>query len=147
MLKHDPLTDSEKNVIQAAIHNGYERENKSHVANAFVVGVTCASTNSELLLDPCHETGRLYFPVVIMDECSQITEPLSLLPLTQFGSRRGLLVGDPLQLPPILASGKLEAESGKFGLERTLFERLHDAGVPTIMLRQQYRVRMAILEF
>lgn len=38
---------------------------------------------------------------VLLDECSQIIEPLSLLPM-RFACSRLLCVGDPLQLPPTI---------------------------------------------
>ena len=52
---------------------------------------------------------------------------------------RQLLIGDPLQLPPTLP-GDAGAPNG---LDRTLFERLRDAGHPTTLLGTQYRVRSA----
>ena len=33
--------------------------------------------------------------VVLLDECSQMTEPSSLLPVARFGCEKLLLVGDP----------------------------------------------------
>lgn len=41
-----------------------------------VVGVTCAAC-----LFPCMDDLR--FPVVVLDECSQVTEPASLLPIAR----------------------------------------------------------------
>ena len=41
-----------------------------------VVGVTCAACPF-----PC--MNDLKFPVVVLDECSQITEPASLLPIAR----------------------------------------------------------------
>ena len=41
-----------------------------------VVGVTCASCPF-----PC--MNDLKFPVVVLDECSQMTEPASLLPIAR----------------------------------------------------------------
>lgn len=41
-----------------------------------VVGVTCAAC-----LFPC--MSDLRFPVVVLDECSQVTEPASLLPIAR----------------------------------------------------------------
>lgn len=44
----------------------------------------------------------LQFPMVILDECSQLLEPLGLLSIAPFGVEKLLLVGDPQQLPPPL---------------------------------------------
>jgi len=59
--------------------------------------------------------------------------------LNQFGADWQMLIGDPLQLPPTLPSDP----SGPNGLDRTLFERLRDAGLPTLLLGTQYRVCIA----
>jgi len=74
--------------------------------------------------------------VLILDECSQATEPASLLPF-RFGAIKALLVGDPMQLAPTLTV----PSKVRTGLERTLFERLAEAGIDPILLRTQYRVR------
>ena len=61
------------------------------------MGVTCASAANPLLaaLGGC--------AVLILDEASQMTEPLSLLPLAAGRPLRLLVVGDPKQLPPTVA--------------------------------------------
>ena len=87
--------------------------------------------------DDDQEPVEINFPLVILDECSQITEPLSLLPLGMFGCKRAVLVGDPLQLPPTLPPS---SNSHVAGLERTLFQRLEACGLEPILLRTQYRV-------
>lgn len=45
-----------------------------------VVGVTCAACPF-----PC--LNALKFPVVMLDECSQMTEPASLLPIARYSLR------------------------------------------------------------
>ncbi len=47
-----------------------------------------------------------------------------------------MLIGDPQQLSPTIPSDSLHPN----GLDRTLFERLRDAGHATILLATQYRV-------
>eukprot|EP00940_MAST-03C_sp_MAST-3C-sp2_P002735 g2735.t1 len=94
-----------------------------------IVGVTCASSGSALL------EGRS-FDVVVLDECSQMTEPCSLMPLLRFRCEHALLVGDPKQLPPVCNSRALSS---------TLFSRLQRVGrCPTVMLRRQYRCHPTI---
>jgi AAA domain len=67
------------------------------IQDADVIGVTCASAANVLLKGiRCH--------VLILDEASQMTEPLSLLPLACVRPLRLLLVGDSKQLPPALAT-------------------------------------------
>ena len=43
--------------------------------------------------------------VVLLDECSQMTEPASLLPLARFGCEKLVLVGDPNQLASLFSVG------------------------------------------
>ena len=54
-----------------------------------VIGATCASTRFEVM-------KQMQFKIVILDECSQMLEPQSLLPISKFNCRKLLAVGDPL---------------------------------------------------
>lgn len=101
----------------------------SKIGAARVVGTTCLATLLPAMDDQC-------FQITIIDEISQVTEPLSLLPISRARSSRLLLVGDPNQLPPQLVA-PARAEGG--GLERTLFSRLADLDYPVTLLRTQYR--------
>lgn len=51
---------------------GAERQRKKQLKAVQVVGVTCCSATTPLLDD-------LAFDICILDECSQIIEPLSLM--------------------------------------------------------------------
>ena len=62
-----------------------------------------------------------YIQVVLLDECSQMTEPASLLPMARFGCEKLVLVGDPHQLDPTIQGTE---PAHKSGLEQTLFDRL-----------------------
>lgn len=55
---------------------GAERERKRLLKSVKVVGVTCCGAVAPLL-------GDLRFEVCVLDECSQIVEPLSLLALSR----------------------------------------------------------------
>ena len=61
-----------------------------------VVGATCAATGFECM-------KNMQFKIIILDECSQMLEPQSLLPISRFNCRKLIAVGDPLQLPPIIS--------------------------------------------
>lgn len=50
---------------------------------------------------------RRGYDIVLLDECSQIVEPMSLLPIAVAQPRRLVLVGDPMQLPPPVAHAKV----------------------------------------
>jgi ATP-dependent RNA/DNA helicase IGHMBP2 len=83
------------------------------------------------------------FDLLIMDEASQATEPLSWVPITQ--ARKVVFAGDPLQLPPTIYSEEVK----KQGLGITLFERLQKI-LPEeaqTLLRIQYRMHETIMGF
>ncbi|XP_054418141.1 5'-3' DNA helicase ZGRF1 [Pteronotus mesoamericanus] len=99
-----------------------------------VVGATCAACPF-----PCMDGLR--FPVVVLDECSQMTEPASLLPVARFECEKLILVGDPKQLPPTIQGSDAAHEHG---LEQTLFDRLCLMGHKPVVLRTQYRCHPVI---
>jgi superfamily I DNA and/or RNA helicase len=37
-------------------------------------------------------------PLVLLDEASQIMEPMAMVPISKFGAERLILIGDPLQV-------------------------------------------------
>jgi superfamily I DNA and/or RNA helicase len=83
------------------------------------------------------------FDLLIMDEASQATEPLSWVPITQ--AKRVIFAGDPLQLPPTIYS----EEAKQKGLGTTLMERLQPI-LPEegkTLLRVQYRMHETIMGF
>jgi DNA replication ATP-dependent helicase Dna2 len=97
------------------------------------------------------------FDAVIVDEAAQLVEPLALAALAL--GHRAILVGDDLQLPPVVTASDARTENlldterswyekgGRFGgLDRSLFERVK-AGVPSILLRVQYRMNAEVQEF
>jgi superfamily I DNA and/or RNA helicase len=83
------------------------------------------------------------FDLVVLDEASQSTEPLSWVAL-QLG-QKAVFAGDSMQLPPTIYS----QEAAKEGLAITLFDRLKDilpAHLQTL-LRVQYRMHETIMGF
>ena len=80
------------------------------------------------------------FDLLIMDEASQATEPLSWI---RSPGEEGGFCRRPLQLPPTIYS-----EEAREGLGITLFERLQKVlpGRPTL-LRIQYRMHETIMGF
>lgn len=78
-------------------------------------------------------------------------EPQSLMSIFKFNCEKLLVVGDPMQLPPILAFENTEKTSyenksrnihEQSGLQRTLFSRLQECKAYTVFLRTQYRVKI-----
>ncbi|KFQ87352.1 Uncharacterized protein C4orf21, partial [Phoenicopterus ruber ruber] len=133
LMKED-LTPVEKIYVRKSIEQHKLGTNKTILQKVKVVGVTCAACPF-----PCLNT--LKFPVVMLDECSQMTEPASLLPIARFQCEKLVLVGDPKQLPPTIQGSESVHEKG---LEQTLFDRLCLMGHKPVLLRTQYRCHPAI---
>ncbi|KAL4240490.1 Protein zgrf1 [Mactra antiquata] len=129
MLRSGELTNTEKSNVRQSIEKHRRGENKKKLGRVRVVGATCAACSLNCL-------NQMEFPLVLLDECSQMTEPASLLPVAKFGCQKLLLVGDPKQLDPTLQSCESAHENG---LEQTLFDRLIKMGCIPTLLRRQYR--------
>ncbi|KAL4932417.1 RNA dependent RNA polymerase-domain-containing protein [Aspergillus undulatus] len=110
------------------------------IRQARLVFTTCAGAGLGLL----RKEG---FQVVLIDESSQQSEPMSLIPLTK-GCQRAILVGDHVQLRSTV--GKY---AKMMGLEISLFERLYTSDEASsgafskVMLDIQYRMHPQIGEF
>ncbi|XP_057561797.1 protein ZGRF1 [Hippopotamus amphibius kiboko] len=133
LMKED-LTPMERVCVRKSIEHHKLGTNKTLLKQVRVVGVTCAACPF-----PC--MNDLKFPVVVLDECSQITEPASLLPIARFECEKLILVGDPKQLPPTIQGSDAAHENG---LEQTLFDRLCLMGHKPVLLRTQYRCHPTI---
>ncbi|XP_041056145.1 protein ZGRF1-like [Carcharodon carcharias] len=133
LLKED-LTLVEKMHVRKSIEQHKLGRNRTVLKEVRVVGATCAAC-------PFQCMNNLSFPLVLLDECSQITEPVSLLPIARFGCEKLILVGDPKQLPPTIQGSESAHDAG---LEQTLFDRMCLMGHDPIMLRTQYRCHPTI---
>ena len=136
------LKGKEKGLAHRDIKKGWKEvrriENQMRddiLEHAQVICATCVGAG-DLLLDSRR------FPLVLLDEATQATEPASLIPLTK-GARHVVLVGDHHQLPPTVISRRAEKE----GLACSLFERLVALGAPSTMLTTQYRMHPVIREW
>lgn len=102
---------------------------------ATVVCATVAGSGNEQL------RGRT-FDLVVLDEASQATLPLSLVALGR--GTRCVLAGDHKQLPPTV----LSPEAAKAGLAATLFERAIERSPEAgTLLTVQYRMHERIMAF
>jgi superfamily I DNA and/or RNA helicase len=103
---------------------------------AQVVASTMAGLNPQRL-------GERRFGLALLDEASQATEPLALLPFER--ADVVILAGDAQQLPPTV----LSAQATKLGLNVSLFERLLTEHGPSIkrMLEVQHRMHQRIQTF
>jgi regulator of nonsense transcripts 1 len=80
--------------------------------------------------------------LVLIDEATQSTEPECLIPIVR-GAKQVVLVGDHLQLGPVVMCSK----ASKAGYARSLFERLILLNHKPIRLQIQYRMHPALSEF
>lgn len=84
---------------------------KQTLQDNYVYGTTCLQMNNNLL--QC-----LKFDFCIMDEASQISEPLAVGPILL--AQKFVMIGDYYQLNPLVKSSLAE----KKGMGLSLFERL-----------------------
>ncbi|CAH2300748.1 ZGRF1 isoform X1, partial [Pelobates cultripes] len=133
-LLKDDLTAIEKAYVRKSIEQHKLGTNKTLLGQVRVVGVTCAAC-------PFNCLSNLKFPIVILDECSQMTEPASMLPIARFQCEKLILVGDPKQLSPTIQGSEAAHDCG---LEQTIFDRLCKMGHKAILLKTQYRCHPAI---
>lgn len=87
--------------------------------------------------------SRQKFDLLVMDEASQATEPLSWVPITL--AKKVVFAGDSHQLPPTIYS----KEAAEQGLATTLFDRLQESLPDNLqtLLRVQYRMHETIMRF
>uniref|UniRef100_A0ABM5G0X0 DNA replication ATP-dependent helicase/nuclease n=1 Tax=Pogona vitticeps TaxID=103695 RepID=A0ABM5G0X0_9SAUR len=97
-----------------------------------VIATTCMGINHPIFT---HKR----FDFCIVDEASQISQPVCLGPL--FYSLRFVLVGDHQQLPPLVQN----AEARDLGMSESLFKRLEKNKNAVVQLTVQYRMNSKIM--
>ncbi|XP_041921126.1 DNA replication ATP-dependent helicase/nuclease DNA2 isoform X1 [Alosa sapidissima] len=97
-----------------------------------VVATTCMGVKHALF-------SRRRFDFCIVDEASQISQPVCLGPL--FYAQRFVLVGDHQQLPPIVQNSEARA----LGMDESLFKRLEHHSNAVVQLTVQYRMNSKIM--
>ncbi|XP_028845004.1 DNA replication ATP-dependent helicase/nuclease DNA2 [Denticeps clupeoides] len=97
-----------------------------------VVATTCMGVKHPIFT-------RRHFDFCIVDEASQISQPVCLGPL--FYAQRFVLVGDHQQLPPIVQN----AEARTLGMDESLFKRLERHSSAVVQLNVQYRMNSKIM--
>ena len=122
---------------QGANHNEVRMNLESHVLNDVHIVMTTLGTAGSRTLEAVDK-----FEVVVVDEAAQSVEPATLSAL-QLGSRHAVLVGDPQQLPATIFN--VSGRNSKY--DRSLFQRLEEAGQPVYMLNEQYRMHPDISHF
>lgn len=156
--KLQPHTLSE--MVQARIKPGADLETRRRTtaqilsSNPIVVstayGLASARYDSALPRQP----GVLPFDVVVVDEASQMTVPITIGAIRL--AKRFILVGDHMQLPPVIRSESPDDQTAGDGprLSESLFEVLwgrHNGGQqqesPCATLLTQYRMNQKISDF
>ncbi|XP_063047000.1 DNA replication ATP-dependent helicase/nuclease DNA2 [Engraulis encrasicolus] len=108
----------------ADLENLYNKE--------LVVATTCMGVKHAIF-------SRRRFDFCIVDEASQISQPVCLGPL--FYAQRFVLVGDHQQLPPIVQN----TEARSLGMDESLFKRLEHHAAAVVQLTVQYRMNSKIM--
>ena len=127
------LKTSNRNQLTVELNQVLET---SILDSTHIVMTTLGSAGSRTL----EETNK--FSVIVIDEAAQSCEP-SMLPALQLGSSHCVLVGDPQQLPATIFS--MSGRETKY--DRSLFQRLEEAGHSVYMLNIQYRMNPKISSF
>jgi regulator of nonsense transcripts 1 len=107
------------------------------IKTAPVVVTSCIGAH-QLLED---DGTDMKFPMVVLDEAAQTTEPALICALAASKAEQIVLVGDTRQLPPTVTSMDLRDSLGVSPMAR-----LEKAGVGEITLRVQYRMPPGLLQ-
>ena len=104
------------------------------ISKTRVVACTLVGSSSNVL-------RGMHFKTVFIDEAAQALEPACWIPIIK--AQRVIFAGDHCQLPPTIKS----LEAARKGLEVTLFEKAIKNNSADVMLREQYRMNEAIMNF
>ncbi|XP_047437501.1 DNA replication ATP-dependent helicase/nuclease DNA2 isoform X2 [Mugil cephalus] len=126
----DILSYTEESVRKTGVHTLSELEQLYN--KELVVATTCMGIKHPIFT-------RRRFDFCIIDEASQISQPICLGPL--FYANRFVLVGDHQQLPPIVQN----QEARSLGMDESLFKRLELHSEAVVQLNVQYRMNRQIM--
>lgn len=104
------------------------------IARSQVIACTMVGASNNML-------KGMKFQTVFIDEAAQALEPASWIPIIR--SERVIFAGDHCQLPPTIRS----LAAARDGLEVTLFEKAIRGNQADVMLKEQYRMNEAIMNF
>ena len=117
--------------------NTIRQQIETHILDSIHIVTTTLGTAGNRSLEAANT-----FQVVVIDEAAQSVEPSTLAGL-QLGSSHAILVGDPQQLPATIFN--VSGRNTKY--DRSLFQRLEEAGHDVHLLNMQYRMNPAISDF
>ena len=107
---------------------------KAIIQNAPVIVTSCIGAYQ--LLDE-----DVSFPIVVLDEAAQTTEPALICSLAVAKAESVVLIGDTKQLPPTITSNDLRKNLGISPMSR-----LENLGIDEVTLGIQYRMSPSLLE-
>lgn len=89
-----------------------------------------------------NEEDESMFPIVVLDEAAQTTEPALMCALAAAKARQVIFIGDTKQLPPTVSTqdGELRKTLGVSPMERLLKN-----GIDEFILHEQYRMPQSLL--
>lgn len=120
MLEDRQNSEEDSENIATAIQRFRKSESTNQILATNVIGTTFMSSGFEVF-------SGVKFPFILVDESSQLMEPLTMVPLARFSCNRLVMIGDPLQLPPTIATHAEDGKVGK-GLDKTMFDRMIEMG-------------------
>jgi len=141
----DPSLD--RLVRQSAIYDSkkYLQDAQTMIARSAPIVVTSCIGAQQLLSSISEDAGEKdgsTFPIVVLDEAGQTTEPALVCALASAKARQVILVGDTQQLPPTVTTQDVE-------LRKTIgvspMERLLQNGIDEFVLKEQYRMPETLL--
>ena len=137
----DPNLD--RLVRQSAIYDSKKSLNDAieMISRTAPVVVTSCIGAQQLLTSMSEEDGSI-FPIVVLDEAGQTTEPALICALASAKAHQVILIGDTQQLPPTVTTE--DAELRKI-LGISPMERLLKNGVDEFVLEEQYRMPESLL--
>ncbi|KAJ8416071.1 hypothetical protein AAFF_G00380930 [Aldrovandia affinis] len=124
-----PFTEEEQRRVRD-VHTLAELEQL--YSSELVVATTCMGVKHPIF-------SRRHFDFCIVDEASQISQPVCLGPL--FHAERFVLVGDHQQLPPLVQN----KEARSLGMDESLFKHLEHHRDAVVQLTVQYRMNSKIM--
>lgn len=116
----------------------YTNDVQTMILRTAPVVVTSCIGAQQLLSDE-----SVAFPIVVLDEAAQTTEPALMCALTAAGADQLIMVGDTKQLPPTVTSQNAELRKS---IGMSPMERLMNNGAEEFVLKEQYRMPAALLK-
>ena len=145
---HRQVQNSKK--FKDNFENGREGPRRKGKIGFFRIKKVCEQlilSDAEVVCCTCNAAGdfrlnNFNFDYVLIDECTQASEPECLVPIVK-GAKKLVLIGDQCQLGPTVFHDRAAHE----GLSRSLFERLIKVGIRPQSLQIQYRMHPLIAKF